>query len=344
MPGCRGARGTSSSTDTPVEKTCDGSGHGHVLGARERNGLPKRRPASRCRAGSSAGGTPRPPDPATPCRCSTWCRSASDPVPSTATPSPAKLCTVAHIRGLMVASVQISAGSQHRVKILRARVREASRPRRDTQPAHTLRSPDPGASVLHTTEAAVRRPAAAQRPARRDAAAQAAGAAGVLLRPAQLGRVRDRADRPGARARRPRLLHLTPWLALAVVALLVIVVASYRQTCYAYPNGGGAYAVSRGNLGARRRPGRGQRPARRLRADRRGVRGRRRRGDHVGGPRARAARGRAVPRLRRPADRGQPARGEGVRPGLRRADVRLRRDRPARCSPSPRCGWRSGRR
>ena len=45
------------------------------------------------------------------------------------------------------------------------------------------------------------------------------------------------------------LLYLTPWLAAGVVALLVIVVASYRQTCHAYPNGGGAYAVSRANLG-----------------------------------------------------------------------------------------------
>src|SRR4051794_10227440 len=45
------------------------------------------------------------------------------------------------------------------------------------------------------------------------------------------------------------LLHLTPWVGLAVVALLIIVVASYRQTCYAYPNGGGAYTVSRENLG-----------------------------------------------------------------------------------------------
>src|SRR4051812_4799611 len=45
------------------------------------------------------------------------------------------------------------------------------------------------------------------------------------------------------------LLHLTPWLAGAVVLLLVVVVASYRQTCDAYPNGGGAYAVSRANLG-----------------------------------------------------------------------------------------------
>ena len=45
------------------------------------------------------------------------------------------------------------------------------------------------------------------------------------------------------------LLHLTSWVAAAVVALLAIVVASYRQTCVAYPNGGGAYAVSRENLG-----------------------------------------------------------------------------------------------
>jgi amino acid transporter len=45
------------------------------------------------------------------------------------------------------------------------------------------------------------------------------------------------------------LLFLTPWLAAAVVVLLVVVIASYRQTCHAYPNGGGAYAVSRENLG-----------------------------------------------------------------------------------------------
>src|SRR3954449_12482249 len=47
------------------------------------------------------------------------------------------------------------------------------------------------------------------------------------------------------------MLYLTPWVGAAIVVLLVIVVASYRQTCYAYPNGGGAYAVSRANLGVR---------------------------------------------------------------------------------------------
>src|SRR4051812_10501144 len=45
------------------------------------------------------------------------------------------------------------------------------------------------------------------------------------------------------------LLDFTAWVAAAVVLLLVIVVASYRQTCFAYPSGGGAYAVSRANLG-----------------------------------------------------------------------------------------------
>jgi amino acid transporter len=46
------------------------------------------------------------------------------------------------------------------------------------------------------------------------------------------------------------LFFLTPWIAGAVVLLLAIVVISYRKTCHAYPSGGGAYAVSRANLGA----------------------------------------------------------------------------------------------
>jgi len=45
------------------------------------------------------------------------------------------------------------------------------------------------------------------------------------------------------------LLHLTPWIAAVVVVLLTTVVISYRQTCHAYPSGGGAYAVSRANHG-----------------------------------------------------------------------------------------------
>ncbi|MBA2437153.1 MAG: APC family permease, partial [Acidimicrobiia bacterium] len=38
-------------------------------------------------------------------------------------------------------------------------------------------------------------------------------------------------------------------IALVVVVLLVIVISSYRQTLYAYPQGGGSYIVSRENLG-----------------------------------------------------------------------------------------------
>src|SRR5215218_3489799 len=38
-------------------------------------------------------------------------------------------------------------------------------------------------------------------------------------------------------------------IAVVVAVLLTIVVLSYRQTIYAYPNGGGAYVVSRENLG-----------------------------------------------------------------------------------------------
>jgi amino acid transporter len=44
-------------------------------------------------------------------------------------------------------------------------------------------------------------------------------------------------------------LVFAKWVALAVVVLLIVVVASYRQTCFAYPNGGGAFAVSHANLG-----------------------------------------------------------------------------------------------
>jgi len=44
-------------------------------------------------------------------------------------------------------------------------------------------------------------------------------------------------------------LGLAVPIAVAVALLLAIVVASYRQTCFAYPSGGGAYIVSKENLG-----------------------------------------------------------------------------------------------
>ncbi|MFV0372933.1 APC family permease [Microbacterium sp.] len=44
-------------------------------------------------------------------------------------------------------------------------------------------------------------------------------------------------------------LAFTPWIAAAVVALLIIVVTSYRMLVKAYPSGGGDYEVARTNLG-----------------------------------------------------------------------------------------------
>ncbi len=41
----------------------------------------------------------------------------------------------------------------------------------------------------------------------------------------------------------------TPWVGLAVVLVLVVVVASYRQNVHAYPSGGGDYEVVTENLG-----------------------------------------------------------------------------------------------
>src|ERR1041385_6587390 len=39
-------------------------------------------------------------------------------------------------------------------------------------------------------------------------------------------------------------------ISAVIVGLLVLVALSYRQTIFAYPNGGGSYTVARGNLGA----------------------------------------------------------------------------------------------
>src|SRR3954462_13039047 len=44
-------------------------------------------------------------------------------------------------------------------------------------------------------------------------------------------------------------LTFSKWVAALIAALLVIVILSYRQTCHAYPSGGGAFAVSLDNFG-----------------------------------------------------------------------------------------------
>ncbi len=47
------------------------------------------------------------------------------------------------------------------------------------------------------------------------------------------------------------LYQYAPWIALAVIAVFIVVVASYRQNVHAYPSGGGDYEVVSTNLGAR---------------------------------------------------------------------------------------------
>src|SRR5262245_54766073 len=44
---------------------------------------------------------------------------------------------------------------------------------------------------------------------------------------------------------------MAPWVALAVVIVMLTVVASYRQNVHAYPSGGGDYGVASVNLGPR---------------------------------------------------------------------------------------------
>ncbi len=44
-------------------------------------------------------------------------------------------------------------------------------------------------------------------------------------------------------------LHLAVPIAIAIAILLLILTVSYEQTIHAYPSGGGAYIVSRDNLG-----------------------------------------------------------------------------------------------
>jgi amino acid transporter len=44
-------------------------------------------------------------------------------------------------------------------------------------------------------------------------------------------------------------MSLAPTIAMLIAGLLIVVVLSYRQTVYAYPQGGGAYRVSKENLG-----------------------------------------------------------------------------------------------
>ncbi|MDR2253764.1 MAG: amino acid permease, partial [Bifidobacteriaceae bacterium] len=44
-------------------------------------------------------------------------------------------------------------------------------------------------------------------------------------------------------------MALSPWVGLAIAAVMAAVIASYRQTIKAYPDGGGDYTVAKENLG-----------------------------------------------------------------------------------------------
>ncbi|WP_241683081.1 hypothetical protein [Actinomadura sp. J1-007] len=46
------------------------------------------------------------------------------------------------------------------------------------------------------------------------------------------------------------MYHYTPWVAAAVVVILLTVVASYRQNVRAYQSGGGDFEVATENLGS----------------------------------------------------------------------------------------------
>ena len=118
------------------------------------------------------------------------------------------------------------------------------------------------------------RPPARVRGGDRGAAVQEEGARDLQLGRDLLVRLRDRGDpaRPDRRRGRRRAASRcrsrsrsrSCWPSSPI---------SYRQVCLAYPSGGGAYAVSKANLGAARRARRRRRAAHRLRHDGRGLDG-----------------------------------------------------------------------
>ena len=82
-------------------------------------------------------------------------------------------------------------------------------------------------------------------------------------------------------------------ISAVIAALLAVVVLSYRQTIFAYPNGGGSYVVAKENLGQIGRARGGRVAAGRLRAHRRRLDRVGRAGGHLGRARSLATRRRA---------------------------------------------------
>ena len=152
----------------------------------------------------------------------------------------------------------------------------------------------------------------------------------VLLRRAVVDGVRHRGDPADAARRRASACSPSatscrspsPWS-----CVLAILMFSYRQTIKAYPSAGGAYIVTKDNLGLLPGPGRRRRAAHRLHPHRGRVGVGRHRRALLGRPRHVPLAGADRARLHRPHRRGQPARRQGVGPHLRRPDLLLRRRR-----------------
>ncbi len=129
-------------------------------------------------------------------------------------------------------------------------------------------------------------------------------------------------------------LGFTLPVTLAIAALLAVLVASYRQVIAAFPDGGGSYAVAKTPPRPPHQPGGGGLADPGLRAQRRGVRHRRRGRAHLGLPRALRRPGVAVPGRARPGHRGEPARHRRLRARPSCTDRRVRRARSSRSSSS----------
>ena len=103
-----------------------------------------------------------------------------------------------------------------------------------------------------TAEGQAARPGAAERGAGPRAARAPDGAGRVLLGRAVVDGVRHRGDPADAARRRHRragLLAASCPITVAMVVVLAILMFSYRQTIKAYPSAGGAYIVTKDNLG-----------------------------------------------------------------------------------------------
>ena len=118
-------------------------------------------------------------------------------------------------------------------------------------------------------------------------------------------------------------------ITVAMVAVLAILMFSYRQTIKAYPSAGGAYIVTKDNLGLLPAQVAGVALLDRLRADGGRLGERRHRRALLGDPEHPRLPGADRARLHRPHRPRQPAGREGVGQALRRPDLRVRDRRDA---------------